>query len=123
MAGAILSALRCCFPWQAQYFLQSGAGSRGRRSTFDYLARVGRRGPPSAGGLPAWQGGGLFAWQAEYFLHPDAVSRGRRSALCTPMRFRVAGAVVCITLRRLAAVGRGGAAVFLRGRRNTFCIP
>ena len=48
-------------------------------------------------------------WQAQYFLHSDAVLRGRRS-----------------TLSCLAKVGRRGppwGAVFLRGRRNSFCTP
>ena len=70
VAGAILSVLRCCFAWQAQCSLHSGAVSRGRHSTLFYLAEVGCRG-------------------AAVFL------RGRRNTFCTAMLFRVAGAVVC----------------------------
>ena len=73
MAGAILSPLRCCFAWQAQYSLNADAVSRGSRTTVYYLAKAGRRGPP-------WSSG-LLAWQAQYFLHSDAVSHGRRSTL------------------------------------------
>ena len=92
----------------------------------NYLAKVGRRGPP-------W-GGGLLAWQAQYFLHSDAVSRvaGAIYFLHSDDVSRVAGAIYFLhfdavsrgrrsTLYYLAKVGRRGAAVFLRGRRNAFC--
>ena len=73
---------------------------------------VGRRGP-------------AVFWQAHYFLHSDAVSRGRSGALCTPMLFHVAGAVLYITLRRLLLAWQ--AQYFLhsdavsRGRRSALC--
>ena len=127
VAGTVLSALRCCFAWQPQCSLHSDAVLRGRRSTLYYFAKVGRHGPP--------RGGGLLAWQARHFLHCDAVSRGRHSTLCTPMLFRVAGAVLsalrcCFAWQAqyfiLLKVGRRGppwGGGVLRGRRDTFCTP
>ena len=141
MAGAILSALRCCFACgrrktfctsmlfrSTSYLLAKVAGAllSALRCCFAWQALYSLHSDAVSRGRrctlyhlaqagrcgPPWAGG-LLAWQAQYFLHSDAVSHGNRSALCTLMLFCVAGAALYTTLR-LANVGRRGPAVFLQ---------